>query len=167
MAHEKEHDLMTRRASLMILGGMAAPAFAAELATKKALTLEVAKAMAAAAEAFARKNNWNVVIAILDDGGNLVYLQRMDNVQIGSIEVAQRKGLSAIKFKRPTKVFEDGVGGRPALLALPGAIPIEGGLPIEHEGQMLGAIGVSGVTSQQDGQIAKAGVDALASIVGR
>jgi uncharacterized protein GlcG (DUF336 family) len=151
----------------MVLAGLAAPAFAAELATKKALTLEVAKEMAAAAEAFARKNNWNVVIAILDDGGNLVYLQRMDNVQIGSIEVAQRKGLSAIKFKRPTKIFEDGVASRPALLALPGAIPIEGGLPIEHEGQILGAIGVSGVTSQQDGQIAKAGVDALPRILGR
>ena len=158
---------MTRRTSMILLAGLAGPAFAAELATKKALTLEVAKAIAAAAEGFARQNTWNVVIAILDDGGNLLYLQRMDGVQIGSIEVAQRKALSAVKFKRPTKVFEDGVGGRPALLALPGAMPIEGGLPIEHEGQILGAIGVSGVTSQQDGQIAKAAVEALAGILGR
>lgn len=158
---------MTRRASLMLLAGAATPVFAAELATKKALTLEVAKEMAAAGEAFARKNNWNVVIAILDDGGNLLYLQRMNNVQIGSIQVAQNKAISAINFKRPTKVFEDGVATRPALLALPGALPVEGGLPIEHEGQILGSIGVSGVTSQQDGQIAKAAVDALATIVRR
>jgi uncharacterized protein GlcG (DUF336 family) len=151
----------------MLLAGITYPAFAADLATKKALTLEVAKAIATAAEGFARQNTWNVVIAILDDGGNLLYLQRMDGVQIGSIEVAQRKALSAVKFKRPTKVFEDGVGGRPALLALPGAMPIEGGLPIEHEGQILGAIGISGVTSQQDGQIAKAALDALPSILGR
>ena len=96
----------------------ACQASAAELATKKALTLEVTKGIAAAAEKHAKENGWNVVIAILDDGGHLLYLQRMDGVQIGSIEVAIRKAESAINFKRPTKVFGDAVGGRTALVAL-------------------------------------------------
>lgn len=140
----------------------------AELATKKSLTLAVAKQIAAAAEQEASANKWNVVIAVLDDGGHLIYLQRMDETQIGSVDVAQQKAQSAVKFKRPTKVFEDALaGGRQAILKLPGAIPVEGGLPIVVDGKVLGAIGVSGVTSQQDGQIAKAGVDALAKILGR
>src|SRR5437867_13413424 len=104
---------------------------AAQLADKKAMTLEVAKQMAAAAEKAAAANKWTMVIAILDDGGNLMYLERMDETQIGSIEVAIQKGRSAVTFKRPTKVFEDAVaGGRTALLRLPGAVPVEGGLPI-------------------------------------
>jgi glc operon protein GlcG len=134
----------------------------AQVATKPTLTLEMAKKVAAKAVAEATKNNWNVVIAILDDGANLVYLEKMDGTQIGSIEVAQQKGMTAIKFKRPSKVFEDGVvGGRNALLSLPGALPIEGGLPLVVNGAYIGAIGVSGVTSAQDGQIAAAGVTAL------
>ncbi len=146
----------------------AATAAAADLATKKALTLTVAKQMAAAAEAEAAKNKWNVVIAIVDDGGHLIYLQRMDEAQIGSVEVAQEKARTAVKFKRPTKALEDAVtGGRTVILKLPGALPVEGGLPITVDAAVIGAIGVSGVTSQQDGQIAKAGVDALPRIVGR
>ena len=138
---------------------------AEELATKKALTLSIAKKIAAAAEAEASANKWNVVVAILDDGGNLLYLQRMDGTQIGSVDVAIAKGQSAIKFKRPTKVFEDALaGGRQAILKLPGAIPVEGGLPLVVDGQFLGAIGVSGVQSNQDGQIAKAGTDWLAKM---
>ena len=156
---------MIRRLILALLVSTAVGA-AAELATKKALTLDVAKQIAAAAEEHARSNDWNVVIAILDDGANLLYLQRMDGVQIGSIEVARRKAESAVKFKRATKVFSDGVANRVQLVQLPGALAIEGGLPIEWEGQVIGAIGVSGVTSEQDGQIAKAAVDALAEIVG-
>jgi uncharacterized protein GlcG (DUF336 family) len=144
--------------SLALLG-------AQEPATKKALTLDLAKKIAAAAEAEAVKNKWTVVIAILDDGGNLVYLQRADGTQIGSIEVAQAKARSAVSFKRSTKVFEDAVTqGRLGVLKLPGALATEGGLPLEWQGQVIGAIGVSGVTSQQDGQIAKAGVDALAAL---
>lgn len=148
---------------------LAAPVLlAADLAVRKALTLDVAKQIAAAAEAEAKKNDWNVVICVFDEGGNLIYLQRMDETQIGSVEVAQQKGLSAIKFKRPTKAFEEAVaGGRQAILKLPGAMPVEGGLPITYEGRIIGAIGVSGVTSQQDGQIAQAGVNALAKIVGK
>lgn len=130
---------------------------------KPALTLEDAKRIAAAAEAEAVKNGWNVVIAILDDGGNLIYLQRMDGTQIGSIVVAQEKGRTAVAFKRPSKAFEDVVvGGRQVMLAMPGATPIEGGLPLVYEGEVVGAIGVSGVQSSQDGIIAKAGADALA-----
>src|SRR5712692_6594756 len=132
------------------------------LATKKALTLDAAKKIAAAAEAEAIKNTWPVVIAIVDDGGHLLYLQRLDGTQIGSVEVAMQKAHTAIAFKRPSKAFSDMVAeGRTVMLALPGATPIEGGVPLVADGQIIGAIGVSGVTSAQDGQIAKAGADIL------
>ena len=124
------------------------------------MSLAEAKKIAAAAEAEARKNNWNVVIAVLDEGGHVVYLQRMDETQVGSVQVAIDKAKSSVHFKRPTKAFEDAlVGGRQAILALRGASPIEGGLPIMAGGKLVGAIGVSGVTSAQDGQIAKAGAE--------
>ena len=143
-------------------------AVSAQLMDKKALTLEAAKKLAAAAEEEAVKNKWTVVIAIVDDGGNLIYLERLDDTQIGSIEVAMQKAKTAAKFKRPTKALEDAVaGGRTVVLSLPGALPIEGGLPLTVDGKVIGAIGVSGVTAQQDGQIAKAGVDALPKILGR
>jgi uncharacterized protein GlcG (DUF336 family) len=137
------------------------------LATKKALTLDVAKQVAAAAESEARRNNWNVVIAIIDDGGHLIYLQRMDETQIGSIDVAIAKAQSAVKFKRPTKAFEDALATRTAILRLPGAMPVEGGIPFMVDGRVLGAIGVSGVQSNQDGIIAQAGVTALQKIAAR
>jgi glc operon protein GlcG len=137
----------------------------AELTTRKSLNLAAAKQIAAAAEAEAIKNKWNVVITVLDEGGNLLYLQRMDETQIGSIEVSQAKARSAVGFKRPTKAFEDTLaGGRQAILKLPGAIPVEGGLPLMIGERCLGAIGISGVTSAQDGQIAKAGADEFAKI---
>jgi glc operon protein GlcG len=142
--------------------------FAAQPATRQVLTLEIAKQIAAAAAAEAAANKWTVVISILDEGGNLMYLERIDDTQIASIQVAQEKARSAIGFKRPTKVFEDAVAsGRTAILKLPGAMPIEGGIPLMLNGRVAGAIGVSGVTSQQDGQIAKAGADALAKIVAK
>lgn len=145
---------------------VAASAAAEELPTKRSLSLSVAKQIAAAAEKHAKENQWNVCIAIVDDGGHLIYFQRLDGTQTGSVLVSQRKAQTAIAFKRPTKVFEEGVaGGRNALLALPGAVPLEGGVPLVVEGQMVGAIGVSGVTAQQDGQIAQAGAEALAGIV--
>jgi glc operon protein GlcG len=141
-------------------------ALAEELPVKKTLPLEVARQMGVAAEKHARENMWNVCIAIVDDGGHLIYFQRMDGTQTGSVVVSQRKAQTAIGFKRPSKLFEEGVaGGRNALLGLPGAVPLEGGLPITAQGQMIGAIGVSGVTAQQDGMIAQAGVDALAEIL--
>ena len=134
----------------------------AQLADKKVLTLDGAKKVAAAAEAEAKKNNWNVVIAVVDDGGHLLYLQRIDGTQTGSIEVAIQKARTAQAFKRPTKVVEDAIaGGRNALIALHGALPLEGGLPIVVGGQLVGAIGVSGVKSTEDGQIAKAGAESL------
>jgi len=148
------------RAAVLALA--ASVTLSAQLAEKKALTLAAAKKIAAAAEAEARKNNWNVVIVILDEGGHLLYLQRMDGVQIASIDIALKKAQSAVLFKRPSKAFEDQlVGGRTAVLKLPGAMPFEGGLPITAGDQVIGSIGVSGATAQQDGQIAKAGLAAL------
>lgn len=136
-----------------------------QLATKKSLTLEAAKKIAAAAEAEARKNSWNVVICIVDDGANLLYLQRMDGTQIGSVDIAQMKARTAAKMKRPSKVLEDAVvGGRNAVLKLPDVLPVEGGVPLMADGQLIGAVGVSGVTSAQDSQIAGAGVAVLASM---
>ena len=147
---------------MSLLAAFALPA-AAQLAEKKALTLDAAKKIAAASEAEARKNNWNVVIAVVDDGGHLIYLQRLDGTQTGSIDVAIKKAQTAMSFKRPTKVFEDAIaGGRNALIALHGALPLEGGVPIAVGGQIIGAIGVSGVKSTEDGQIAKAGADLAA-----
>jgi glc operon protein GlcG len=156
--------------SVTVMGFLfSAVSVSAQLMDKKGLTLEAAKKVAAAAEEEAVKNKWTVVIAIVDEGGNLVYLQRLDETQIGSIEVAIQKAKTAVSFKRPTKALEDAVitGGRTVVLSLPGAVPIEGGLPLVVDGKVLGAVGVSGVTAQQDGQIAKAGVDALAKALGR
>lgn len=128
------------------------------------LNLDQAKKAMAAAEAEARKNNWAVAIAIVDSGGNLVMMQRMDTTQFGSNEVARQKAHTAVAFKRPTKVFQDLIGQGGAnlrLLRLEGASPLEGGVPIVVNGQIVGGIGVSGVTSQQDAQIAQAGADSL------
>jgi len=152
----------------VVVSALAQTAPVAELATKKALTLKVAKEIAAASSRFAQKKQWNVVIAIVDDGGHLVYFERMDGVQTGSIEVAIRKAKTAVAFKRPTRLFEEAVAkGRTVLVALPGGMPFEGGVPITVGKEVIGAVGVSGATAQQDGMIAQAGVDALAKITGR
>jgi glc operon protein GlcG len=148
--------------SIILLELIVMSSSTAQLTTKKALTLEAAKKIATFAESEAMKNKWTMVIVIVDDGGNLLYLERMDNTQIGSIEVAIKKAKTAISFKRPTKSFEErALAGRNVLLALPGAVPIEGGLPIVIDGQYLGAIGVSGGASDQDGIVAKAALDAF------
>ncbi|MSQ58669.1 MAG: heme-binding protein [Betaproteobacteria bacterium] len=150
-------------ASLCFAASVQAQSISSDLGDKKSLSLAAAKKIAAAAEAEALKNKWNVVIAVVDDGGHLVYLQRMDGTQTGSIEVAIKKARTAQAFKRATKVFEDAVaGGRTVILALDGALPIEGGLPLSASGQVIGGIGVSGVTAPQDGMVAKAGADLLA-----
>ncbi|SOD40937.1 GlcG/HbpS family heme-binding protein [Nitrosovibrio sp. Nv4] len=129
---------------------------------KISLTLADAKIIAAAAEAEARRNNWPVVVAIVDDGAHLVSLLRLDNAQFGSIDVAIQKARAAIAFRRPTKVWEEHIAdGRMRYLGLPGTLPIEGGLPIVVDGQFIGAVGVSGVRSSEDAQIAQAGLDAL------
>lgn len=143
---------------MMLLAGLAS----AQLATKKTLTLSVAKQIAAAAEAEAVKNGWTVVITIVDDGANTMYLQKADNTQIGSIEIAQEKARTAVRMKRPSKALEDAVAsGRNVILKIPGVLPVEGGIPLIADGVVVGAIGVSGVTSQQDGIIAAAGVAAF------
>ena len=130
--------------------------------TKPILTLEDAKRIAVAAETEALANGWGVVIAIVDDGGNLLYLQRKHDTQFGSVETAMMKAKAAVAFKRPTKSSEDAVlSGRLIHLALPGVIPAEGGIPLLCDGIVVGGIGVSGVRSAQDGQIANAGVAAF------
>ena len=128
------------------------------------ITLDQAKRVMSGAEAEAKKNNWAVVITILDSGGNLVMSQRLDGAQFGSIDVARDKAFSAVAFRRPTKVFSDAVaqgGGNLRLLNVTGASLLDGGLPIVIDGKIAGGIGVSGVTGEQDAQIGKAGVDAL------
>jgi uncharacterized protein GlcG (DUF336 family) len=100
-----------------------------------------------------------MVICVVDDGGHVIYLEKMDGTQLGSIQVAQDKAATAVNFKRPTKALEDAVtGGRNAVLKLTGAIPIEGGIPVMVGGELIGAVGVSGGTSPQDAQVALAGV---------
>ncbi len=129
--------------------------------TKKILGLSDAKRVAAAAEAEAQRNNWDVVIAVVDDGGHLMYLQR-EKAQLGSIDVAIKKAKVALMFRRPTQFWEEMVAqGRQGYLAMPGMLPIEGGLPLISDGHIVGAIGISGVKSNEDAQIAKAGVAAL------
>jgi glc operon protein GlcG len=127
------------------------------------VNLDTAKKMAAASVAEAKKNKWNVAVAIVDNHGFLIYFEQLDDTQTASGNIALEKAKAAAMFRRPTKAFEDGIAkGRVALLGLTGATPIEGGLPIMINGRVSGAIGVSGVTSEQDGQIAQAGIDALA-----
>jgi glc operon protein GlcG len=123
---------------------------------------EAAKKAIVAALAEARKNGWRVAAGVVDPGGALVAFERIDDTQAGSTHVSLEKARSAVAFKRPTKAFEDALaGGRHAVLGLPGAVPLEGGIPILADGKIIGAIGVSGATSQQDGVCAQAGVAAL------
>jgi glc operon protein GlcG len=126
------------------------------------ISLETAKKAAAAAVAEARKNNWTMAVAVTDPAGHLVYFEKIDNTQTASIRIAIEKSRSAAIYKRPTKTFQDTVaGGNATALGMKGAIPSEGGLPILIDDKIVGAIGASGGTSQQDGVAAKAGVDAL------
>ncbi len=134
----------------------------AQLVDRKGLTLAEAKKIVAAAQADAAKSNLTMAIAVVDEGGHLLLFEKMDGTQTGSINVAIAKARSAALFKRPTKVFEDAVtGGRTVILSLDGVLPIEGGLPMAAGGSLIGAIGVSGGTAQQDGVVAAAGVAAL------
>lgn len=126
------------------------------------ITLETARKIAAAAEAEAKKNNWRMAIAIVDNHGTLVLYQMLDDTQFGSATVAVDKARTAAMFRRPSKAFEDNIaGGRNAILGLTGVTPVEGGVPIIVNGKQIGAIGVSGASSAQDGVVAKAGADAV------
>jgi len=128
------------------------------------ISLDTAKKVAAPALAEATKNNWTMAVAIVDPAGILVYYEKLDNTQLGSAEVAVEKARSATLFKRPTKAWQDtlaagGAGLR--VLQINGVVAVEGGVPLVIDGKIVGAIGVSGGTSDQDGQCAKAGADAL------
>jgi glc operon protein GlcG len=128
------------------------------------ISVENAKKAAAPALAEAAKNNWNVAVAIVSPGGTLIYYEKMDNTQLGSGEVAIDKARTAAAFKRPTKAFQDALaagGDGLRVLGLKGVVPVEGGIPLVMEGKIVGAIGVSGATSAQDAQCAKAGADTM------
>lgn len=144
--------------SLFLLGASAA----AQVADRKIITLDGAKAILAAAEAEAAKNKWTVAIAVVDESGNLIAFHKVDETQVGSIDIAIGKARTAARMKRPTKALEDAVaGGRMVMLAVEGITPLEGGVPVMLDGRVIGAVGVSGVTSQQDAQVAQAGAIAL------
>ncbi|MGH7848519.1 MAG: heme-binding protein [Candidatus Binatia bacterium] len=135
----------------------------AELPNKKVLTLEAAEKVAAAAEAEAKRRNATVVIAVVDDGGFPVLIKRLNDTQVASVDVGIGKARTAAIFRRSSKVFEDQVrNGRVAAIALPGSTPLQGGLPIVYDGKVIGAIGVSGNTPQEDEEIAMAGAAAIA-----
>ena len=153
---------LTAVAITLALAVTAAPAAEAQFADRKALTLDGAKRIMAAAEAEAAKNKWTVAIAIVDEAGELVAFHKIDETQAGSIDIAIGKARTAARMKRPTKALEDAVaGGRTVFLAVDGLVPLEGGVPTTVEGRVVGAVGVSGVTSQQDAQVAQAGIAAL------
>ena len=150
--------------SALSLAGLAALASAQVPSYGPSVTLEQAKKAIAAGQAEAKKNNWPVAIAVLDTAGHLVAFEKMDDTQTASVDVAQDKGRSAAIYRRPTKVMEDALaagGAGVRFLNLRGASTVEGGLPIMVGGKVIGGIGVSGVTSPQDGIVAKAGADAL------
>ena len=131
--------------------------------TKPCLTLDDCKKIIAACEAEARRNKWEVVIAILDDGGHLLMLERMDGATPANAEIAVQKGRSAAISRRSTKIWEDRIkDGRLSMLKMP-VLPVQGGIPIMYQGECVGGIGVSGVQSHEDEQIAQAGANALAS----
>src|SRR6266436_8404686 len=151
-----------------LLLGVFTPNAHAELPVKQVLTLNVAKRIAAAAEAEATRRGSTVVIVVVDDGGHIIVLERLDDTQVASVEVGIGKARTAAIFRRPSKVFEDQVrDGRVAALALPGATPLQGGIPIEFEGKVIGAIGVSGNTPQEDEDIAKVGAASAGAAIGQ
>jgi uncharacterized protein GlcG (DUF336 family) len=133
------------------------------LPSKKTLTLEAAKLMAAAAEATAAKNGWKVVVAVVDDGGHALLVHRIDGTQSSSVPTAIGKARSAVAYKRPTRILEEMINnGRFSFLSAGGEpVALQGGLPIEIDGQLVGGIGVSGVKASDDEIVAQAGLDAL------
>ena len=132
--------------------------------TRAMLTLEDCKRIAAAAEAEAKKNNWNVCVATVDDGGHLLHLFRMDGATPANSRIAIEKGRTAAETRRSTAMWEERIkAGRTAMLKMPGVTPVQGGLPIVIDGECIGALGVSGVQSHEDEQIAKAGIAVLTS----
>lgn len=125
----------------------------------KGMTLEIARKCIAAAEAEAKKNNWTMAISVVDDSGHLMAMARMDNTQLASVRISFEKARAANNFRRPTKVFADRAATDVSVLGLPGVITSEGGLPLVVDGKIIGAVGASGGTGQQDGVASKACVD--------
>jgi glc operon protein GlcG len=147
---------------LLVLAVPAVLAAKAETPVKPVLTLSAAKKAVEAAEKEAARRGATVVIAVVDDGGQLILLERLDDTQVASVEVGIGKARTAAIFRRPSKVFEDQIrDGRVAALALPGATPLQGGIPIIIDGKVAGAIGVSGNTPQEDEEIAIVGASAV------
>ncbi len=156
------HIIMSFNLALLVLSS----AVKADLPVKNVLTLDTAKKIVEAAEAEAMKRGATVVIAVVDDGGYLILLERLDDTQVASVDVAIGKARTSAIFRRPSKVFEDQVReGRVAAIALPGATPLQGGIPILYNGKVIGAIGVSGNTPQEDEDIAKAGAAVAAQAI--
>ena len=129
--------------------------------TRPMLTLDDCRKISVAAEQEAKKNNWNVCIAILDDGGHLLHLIRMDGATPANARIAVEKGRTAAETRRSTANWQERVAKRPELLRMPGVTPVQGGLPIVMDGTCVGAVGISGVQSHEDEQIAAAGIKAL------
>ena len=126
------------------------------------LSLDDAKKMVAAGQALAKKNGWRMGIAVVDSGGHTILMERMDGAQRSASVISVEKAWTAVMYQRPSKAFEDAVaGGRHVVMTLPGVTTVEGGLPVVVDGHYIGAIGVSGAKSDQDSQVAKAGLDAL------
>jgi uncharacterized protein GlcG (DUF336 family) len=155
-----------RVCGILLVGALFVPlvlaAYQPRLPVRKTLTLEAARRVAAAAEAEARRNNWAVSIAVLDEAGHLVVFHRMDGAKLVAIDIAIRKARTAVYFQQPTKSLEEEVaGGRTALLPIDGFMPLQGGIPLMADGVLVGAVGVSGVTGAQDAQCAQAGATAL------
>ena len=155
--------MLTRLLIAFTAVALAAPRSApAQLLEAKVLGLQAARQALAAAEAEARRNNWNVSIAVVDASGALLAFQRMDDASPASVDLSIGKARTAARFKRPTKAMEDMIaGGRTAFVAVDGITPLEGGVPIMADGRVVGAVGVSGVTSQQDAQVARAGAEVV------
>jgi uncharacterized protein GlcG (DUF336 family) len=157
-------SLCSLAASVVLALPLTVAAQQAPLPYGPTISLEQAKRAMAAAEAEATRNGWPVAIAIVDSGGSLVMLERLDNTLLASVDLAKGKALTAVTFKRPTKVLEDAVAGGGAglrLLRVEGVTPLEGGIPIVIDGRIVGGIGTSGVLSSQDAQVSQAGLNAL------
>ncbi len=149
--------------ALAAVASLAAPAIArAQLIDTKVVSLQAAKAMAAAAEAEAKKHGWAVAIAVVDVSGSLIVFDRMDDVQIGSVDVAIAKARTSARFRRTTKALADALAtGATGLLSVEGVTALAGGVPIMADGKVIGAVGCSGMTADQDAVAAQAGADAL------
>lgn len=157
---------MTRQRAVLLFSSLAFlvgfGSLEGQVADAKVLTIAGAKAIADAAEAEAAANDWNVAIAIVDAAGELVLFRKLDGVQVGSVDIALAKAETSARFRRETKALSDAIaGGATAFLSVDGIIALEGGVPIVVDGEVIGAVGVSGVQAFQDAQIAKAGIAAL------